>query len=59
MKIKKIFNHKMAQYLVNKGHTVVGTGTGTRGDRCYLFKETKELLKDFTTKSHEIRDSRI
>lgn len=59
MKTKPIFNHKLAQYLVSKGHTIIRMGTGTRGDKCYLFKETKELLKDFTTKSHEIRDSRI
>lgn len=58
-KVKKIFDHKLTQWLVGKGHTVIGTGKGERGDSYYLFKATPEMIKDFTTRVHERRDVRI
>lgn len=59
MKEKKIFNFKLAQYLVNKGHEVLRIGVGSYGDKCYIFKNTEELIKDFNTRVHSIRDLRV
>lgn len=58
-KLKPVFDHRIAQWLVQKGHTVVKIGKGSRGDSCYLFNATPTMLKDFATKVHEIRDVRI
>lgn len=59
MKKKKIFNNKLAQYLINKGHKMLYKDKGSRGDECYVFEATEELIRDFTTRVHEIRDLRI
>lgn len=59
MKEKKIFNYKLAQYLVNKGHRIVRTDKGSRGDACYVFEANERLIKDFETRVHSIRDLRV
>ena len=58
-KVKAIFDHKLAQHLVRKGHQVIRMSKGRQGDPCYLFNATPEMLKDFETRVHEIRDVRI
>lgn len=55
MRTKKIFSDKLAKHLVSKGHVCVGLGEGKHGDRCYLFKETPKMIKDFRERSEEIK----
>lgn len=59
MKEKKIFNYKLAQYLVNKGHEVLRIGVGSYGDKCYIFEANERLIRDFKTRVHSIRDLRV
>lgn len=59
MKEKKIFNYKLAQYLVNKGHEVLRLDKGTYGDTCYVFEANERLIRDFKTRVHSIRDLRV
>lgn len=40
---------------MSKGHTCVGLGEGKQGDKCYLFKETRRLIKDFHERAEEIK----
>lgn len=55
MRTKKIFSDKLAKYLVSKGHVCVGLGEGKKGDKCYVFKETRRLIKDFHERAEEIK----
>lgn len=59
MKEKKIFNFKLAQHLVNKGHKIIRTDKGSRGDACYVFEANERLIKDFETRVHSMRDLRV
>lgn len=59
MKEKKIFNFKLAQHLVNKGHKIIRTDKGSRGDDCYVFEANERLIKDFETRVHSMRDLRV
>jgi hypothetical protein len=59
MKEKKIFNFKLAQHLVNKGHKIIRTDKGTRGDDCYVFEANERLIKDFETRVYSMRDLRV
>lgn len=57
--IKKIFSDKMMRYLIEKGHKVINVGKGRRGDDCYIFEATPELIRDFNDRANSIRDLRI
>lgn len=59
VKVKPVYDHKFAQWLVKQGHEVVSMGKGKLGDSCYLFKATPEMIKDFNRRTHEMRDVRI
>lgn len=59
VKVKPVYDHKLAQWLVRQGHEVVGMGKGKLGDSCYLFKATLEMIKDFNKRTHEMRDVRV
>jgi hypothetical protein len=56
MNKKKIFNFKLAQYLVSKGHKVLCMDKGRYGDQCYVFEATEQFMKDFSNKTHANRN---
>ena len=56
---KKIFSYKMMRYLIEKGHKVINVGKGRRGDDCYIFEATPELIRDFNGRASSIRDPRV
>lgn len=57
METKRIFNLKLAQYLVSKGHIVLDIVNDKKniGKKIFIFKRTKEFLNDLSEKTEELK----
>lgn len=57
METKRIFDFKLMQHLVQKGHNVVRIDNDKKDPKrkVFVFEKTEQFMKDFTERTHEKR----
>lgn len=57
METKRIFDFKLMQYLVQRGHNVVRIEDDKKDPKrkVFVFERTEEFTKDFIKRTHERR----
>lgn len=61
METKRIFDFKLMQYLVQRGHNVVRIEDDKKDPRrkVFVFERTDEFTKDFIQRTHERRNIKL